>query len=86
MVDGVPRSMSDIDVDEIESFTVLKDASATAVYGAEGANGVILVTSKRGKQQKTRVNVSAQYGISTPMRVPSLLNSYDYLSLYNEAQ
>ena len=86
LVDGVPRSMSDIDVDEIESFTVLKDASATAVYGAEGANGVILVTSKRGKQQKTRVNVSAQYGISTPMRVPSLLNSYDYLSLYNEAQ
>lgn len=52
LVDGVPRSMSDIDVDEIESFTVLKDASATAVYGAEGANGVILVTSKRGKQQK----------------------------------
>lgn len=43
LVDGVPRSMSDIDVDEIESFTVLKDAAATAVYGAEGANGVVLI-------------------------------------------
>ena len=49
LVDGVPRSMDDIDVDEIESFTVLKDAAATAVYGAEGANGVVLITSKRGK-------------------------------------
>lgn len=49
LVDGIPRSMDDIDVDEIESFTVLKDAAATAVYGAEGANGVVLITSKRGK-------------------------------------
>lgn len=51
LVDGVPRSMNDITVDEIESFTVLKDASATAVYGAEGANGVVLITSKRGSSQ-----------------------------------
>ena len=66
LVDGVPRSMDDIDVDEIESFTVLKDAAATAVYGAEGANGVVLITSKRGKTQKTTVNVSAQYSIVCP--------------------
>lgn len=85
LVDGVPRSMDDIDVDEIESFTVLKDAAATAVYGAEGANGVVLITSKRGKVQKTQVNVSAQYSIVTPTRMPQTLNAYDYLSLYNEA-
>lgn len=85
LVDGVPRKMNDIDVDEIETFTVLKDASATAVYGAEGANGVILITSKRGKSQKTRINVKLEHGIATPMRLPKLLNSYQYLSLFNEA-
>lgn len=84
LVDGVPRNMDDIDVDEIESFTVLKDAAATAVYGAEGANGVVLITSKRGKTQKTTVNFSAQYSLVTPTRMPETLNSYDYLSLYNE--
>lgn len=85
LVDGVPRSMDDIDVDEIESFTVLKDAAATAVYGAEGANGVVLITSKRGKTQKTTVNFSAQYSLVTPTRMPEIISSYDYLSLYNEA-
>ncbi len=85
LVDGVPRKMNDIDVDEIETFTVLKDASATAVYGAEGANGVILITSKRGKSQKTVINMSAQYGVSTPLRLPNLMDSYSYLSLFNEA-
>lgn len=85
LVDGVPRKMNDIDVDEIESFAVLKDAAATAVYGAEGANGVVLITSKRGKSQKTVVNVSAQYGIASPLRLPNLMGSYDFLSLFNEA-
>ena len=85
IVDGVPRKMNDIDVEEIESFSVLKDAAATAVYGAEGANGVVVITSKRGKSQKTVINMSAEYGVSTPMRLPNLLNSYDYLSLFNEA-
>ncbi len=84
LVDGVPRSMSDVDVEEIEQFNVLKDAAATAVYGAEGANGVILITTKRGALQKTKINVSAQYGILTPSRMPKLLNSYDYLNMYNE--
>lgn len=85
LVDGIPRKMSDIDVDEIETFSILKDAAATAVYGAEGANGVVLITSKRGKSQKTVINASAEYGISTPLRLPNLMSSYDYLSLYNEA-
>ena len=85
LVDGVPRKMNDIDVDEIETFSILKDAAATAVYGAEGANGVVLITSKRGKSQKTVVSMSAEYGYATPLRLPNLMSSYDYLSLYNEA-
>lgn len=85
LVDGVPRKMNDIDVDEIETFTVLKDAAATAVYGAEGANGVVLITSKRGKSQKTVVNLAIEYGISTPLRLPKLMDSYNFLSLFNEA-
>lgn len=85
LVDGVPRSMNDITVDEIESFTVLKDASATAVYGAEGANGVILITSKRGAAQKPVLDVRAEFTVAKPTRVPTMLGSYDYLNLYNEA-
>lgn len=60
LVDGVPRKMNDIETDEIESFTLLKDAAATAVYGAEGANGVILITSKRGTSQKPRISFRAE--------------------------
>ena len=85
LVDGVPRSMSDIDVDEIESFTVLKDAAATAVYGAEGANGVVLITTKRGRVQKTEITFNAQYSLVSPTRIPKLMPSYDYLSMWNEA-
>lgn len=85
LVDGVPRSMSDIDVDEIETFTVLKDAAATAVYGSEGANGVVLITTKRGRAQKTVVSFNAQYSVATPTRMPQLMPSYDYLSMWNEA-
>lgn len=85
LVDGVPRSMNDIDVDEIESFNVLKDAAATAVYGSEGANGVVLITSKRGRAQKTIVNFSTQYSVVTPTRMPELMPARDYLSMWNEA-
>ena len=85
LVDGIPRAMSNITVDEIETFTVLKDAAATAVYGAEGANGVILITSKRGKVQKTSFSFRAEETMRTPIRVPELMSSYEYLSLANEA-
>lgn len=85
LVDGVPRRMNDIDVDEIETFTVLKDAAATAVYGAEGANGVVLITSKRGSSEKPKLDVRAEFGIASPTRLPNLMNSYDYVNLYNEA-
>lgn len=85
LVDGVPRSMNDLDVDEIDTFTVLKDAAATAVYGSEGANGVVLITTKRGRAQRTVISFNAQYSIATPTRMPELMNSYDYLSMWNEA-
>lgn len=84
LVDGVPRSMNDIEPDEIETFTLLKDAAATAVYGAEGANGVILITSKRGKTQKTRITYRGEVSQLSPTRRPRFASSYDYLSLYNE--
>ena len=60
LVDGVPRSLSDLDADEIESFSLLKDAAATAMYGAEGANGVILVTTKRGQISKPKVTLRVE--------------------------
>lgn len=85
LVDGVPRNMNDIEPDEIETFTLLKDAAATAIYGAEGANGVILITSKRGTAQKTRITYRGEYSRLKPTRLPRFANSYDYLSLYNEA-
>ena len=85
LVDGVPRAMSDIGADEIETLTVLKDASATAIYGAEGANGVILITSKRGAAEKPRLNIRADFSMSTPTRLPDMIGSYDWAKLYNEA-
>ncbi len=85
LVDGVPRNMNDIEADEIETFTVLKDAAATAVYGAQGANGVVLITSKRGRVQKAQISYRGEASRLNPTRRPRYANSYDYLSLYNEA-
>lgn len=85
MVDGVERSFSQVAPDDIESISVLKDASATAVYGVRGANGVILVTTKRGKDMKPEVSMSANVQYSTPTRKPKYLNSYDSVTLLEEA-
>ncbi|UCS91874.1 TonB-dependent receptor [Echinicola marina] len=85
LVDGVPRNMNDIEPDEIETFTLLKDAAATAIYGAEGANGVVIITSKRGKNQKTQISYRGEYSVLQPTRLPEFLGSADYMSLYNEA-
>lgn len=85
LVDGVPRKITDIEPDEIETFSVLKDAAATAIYGAEGANGVILVTTKRGKDEKPKITFKTEHSISSPQRLPEFVGSADYLSLYNEA-
>ena len=85
LVDGVPRSMSDIEPDEIETFSVLKDAAATAIYGAEGANGVVLVTTKRGRVEKAKISFKTEHTISSPTRLPEFVGSADYLDLFNEA-
>lgn len=86
LVDGVERSFFQIDPNEVENVTVLKDASATAVYGVRGANGVILVTTKRGEKGKAKVSVSTSVGVQMPTRLVDLANSYQYATYYNEAQ
>ena len=85
LVDGVPRAINDIEPDEIETFSVLKDAASTAVYGAEGANGVIIITSKRGKAQKPVISFRTEHSISQPTRLPKFVDSANYLELFNEA-
>ncbi|WP_455640963.1 TonB-dependent receptor [Parabacteroides sp.] len=86
VVDGiVGRSMSQLDPSEIESMTVLKDASAVAPYGARGANGVILITTKRGNTGKTSVNYSFKGGFGVPTRMPEIASSYDHARFMNEA-
>ena len=87
IVDGIERDMSYLAPDEIETFTILKDASATATYGIRGANGVIVITTKRGKAaEKATVNLKASIGINQPIGFPEYLGSADYATLYNEAR
>ncbi|MDB5118210.1 MAG: SusC/RagA family TonB-linked outer membrane protein [Mucilaginibacter sp.] len=88
VIDGIPRGKSDfdhLDPNEIESFSVLKDASA-AIYGVEGANGVILVTTRKGEVGKVQVNYTGQYGIVAILKYPDLENAYQEASTYDEAQ
>ena len=83
-VDGVERSMFDLSPDDIESITVLKDASATAVFGVRGANGVILVTTKRGAEGKAKVNVNTSFSVITPTKMVRQADSYQYALFYNK--
>lgn len=87
-IDGVQKEYSAIttlDPNEIENITILKDASATALYGVKGANGVIIVTTRRGKVGKPSISVRSQTAIQTPTRIPRFLDSYGFATLYNEA-
>lgn len=84
VVDGVPgRSLSRIDPSSIESITVLKDASA-AIYGSQAANGVILVTTKRGKVGKPQITINLNQGYNQPTRIPQMANGSEYATLLNE--
>lgn len=85
-VDGVERSMNDIDPNEIESITILKDASATAVFGVRGANGVILITTKRGSEGKAKISFSTSASVIAPTKSIELANSYQYATFYNQMQ
>ncbi len=84
MVDGFESTLTQLVPDEIETISLLKDASSTAIYGSRGANGVLLVTTKRGKNAPLSVNFSTQQGFHTFSRLPQFLGSYDYARLYNE--
>lgn len=86
IVDGVERSFMQLDPNEIESISVLKDASATAVYGVRGANGVIIVTTKRGEVGKANISASFSSGLQQPTRLLDFADSYTYGTMYNEAQ
>jgi TonB-linked SusC/RagA family outer membrane protein len=86
LVDGVERPFSRIDPSEVESISVLKDAASTAVYGIRGANGVILVTTLKGKEGPAKVNYSGNYALQVPTRLPEFLNGYDFSTLQLEAQ
>ena len=84
VVDGIAdRSFSRLNSEDVESISVLKDASA-AIYGARAANGVILVTTKRGKEGKVKLNYSGNVSFSQPTRVPKMLNAYQYATYVNE--
>jgi len=85
LVDGVKRSMNDIDMNDIENLSVLKDASATAVFGVEGANGVVLITTKRGQVGKAELSLTFNTTIKTVSQLPEKLDSYNSLLEANSA-
>jgi len=85
LIDGVEGNINTLDPEDIESFSILKDASATAVYGVRGANGVVLVTTKKGVAGKLSVNVKVNAGMSYSPRMPNYVDANTYASLANEA-
>lgn len=85
LVDGIERDLNMVNSQEVESLTVLKDASATAVYGARGANGVILITTKRGQTGRPEIIFRTESACLTALRRPQYINGYEYASLMNEA-
>lgn len=92
VVDGVPlvggvygSASSDINFNDVESFDILKDASASAIYGSRAANGVILITTKRGKAGKTKFTLNTQYGVQNPTNKRGFLNAAEYIELFREA-
>ena len=86
MIDGVPTDLglSSLNMADVERLDVLKDASATAIYGSRGANGVVMITTKRGTEGKGKLAVSANYSFQNATNVPSLLNAAQYAELSND--
>lgn len=85
LVDGIERDINTVDISSVKSVSVLKDASATAVYGVKGANGVILITTKRGQEGKAQVQIKADMTVKTVSKLPEKYDSYDALILRNRA-
>jgi TonB-linked SusC/RagA family outer membrane protein len=85
MIDGFPGNMADVNSNDIESISVLKDAASSSIYGNRAANGVILITTKKGSAGKMKVSYNGYFGVQNATRLPSVLNSVDYATLKNEA-
>lgn len=85
LVDGIPGNLNHLNAEDIESISVLKDASTAAIYGSRAANGVILVTTKTGKDGKISVNYNGYVGFNTATELPEFVDTWQYASLYNEA-
>lgn len=85
LIDGIERSMQGLDISSIESISVLKDASATAVFGVKGANGVILINTKRGSANKASITVNANTTMKIPSKLPGKYDAYDALRIRNNA-
>ncbi len=85
IVDGIEMGITDINPNDIENISVLKDAASCAIYGARAANGVILITTKRGKEGKLKVSYNGYYGLQTPAELPESVTAEQYLRLVNEA-
>ena len=83
LVDGIERSLDNLDPEEIASFSILKDASASAVYGVRGANGVILINTKRGEIGKPKITIRAEQGFTQPSQLPKFIGAADYLDIMN---
>ena len=83
LVDGVEMSLSDVNPNDIENISVLKDAAACAIYGARAAYGVILVITKKGEDGKMRINYQGNMGWSAPTRLPDMVNSYEFAKFWN---
>lgn len=85
LVDGVPRSASSVKASEVESISMLKDAAAVVLYGSRAAKGVILITTKRGKDSPMHIDVRANVGVNVPKAYPKYLDADCYMTMYNEA-
>ncbi len=83
LVDGIERPLSQIDPNEIENFSILKDAASTAVFGVRGANGVIVITTKRGKVGAPKISISSDTGVQQPMGYMNTVGSYEYATFWN---
>ena len=86
LVDGVERSMDLVDTEDIASFSILKDATATALYGVRGANGIVIITTKRGSESKPKINIKAETGITAPTQLPQMASAEQFIDYLNTMQ
>ena len=85
VVDGIPRNIENLNLEEVENVSVLKDGAATALWGTRGANGVVMITTKRGQYQNRDIDINYTYGIGIPVNQPEFVDGYTYALMKNEA-